>query len=85
MKFRILEVKEPFTVLIFKPQYKNDGWFSTWNNIGNTKFADSIFNKVLCVNHEYTYRKYDAEKSIEEFKTYLEAKSSYIIVHEVNN
>lgn len=86
MEFRILEIKDAHMCPRFKPQYKNSGWFSSWRNISNTKFTNTIY---CSVEFSYLYSdcvciKWDAQKVIEEFKEYLQRCQGYTLVHNYN-
>lgn len=85
MKFRILEIKEPHMQLKYRPQYKNNGWFSMWRNISDTKFAGTIFCHVDFSSYDNTsvWNQSDAHKIIEEFKSYLQYNQPYVKIHAV--
>lgn len=86
MKFRILEIKNAHMQPKYNPQYKNEGWFSTWKNIAQTKFTDTIFCHVEFSDWDgnCVWCKSDAEKVIEEFNEYLKSKSKFMVIHNWN-
>ena len=67
MKFRIVEIKESLCRPRYKPQYKT---FIFWNNISDTFFARSIFNKIefLKLNPNCVNTMLKAENIIEDYK-----------------
>lgn len=78
MKIRILEIKEEFSAVKFKPQYKT---FLFWKDIGDTSFAESIFCSYKLNNDNTIYSKSKAEKILSDFKKYISSKEEYIIEH----
>jgi len=86
MEFRILEIKQSHMQPKYKPQYKNSGWFTSWRNISNLKFTDTIFCSVKFSDWDVNcvWSKSDAEKVIEELKTYLQSSEEYVVVHNYN-
>ena len=70
----------------YKPQYKNSGWFASWKNISNLKFTKTIFCSIKFSEWDCNcvWSKSDAEKVIEELKTYLQSSEEYVVVHNYN-
>ena len=86
MEFRILEIKNAHMQPKYKPQYKNSGWFSSWQNISRLKFTDTIFCSVNFSDWDSNcvWLKSDAEKVIKELKEYLQSSEEYTVVHNCN-
>lgn len=85
MKFRIIEIKEPHNQSKYIPQYKKKYWYFKWNNIIDDEFLKSVFcnNEFKNRSDKIIWSKFDAEKLIREFKTYIEDKSSHRKIHKI--
>lgn len=94
MKFRIVEYKSTYfrcfdsdnlTIrTVYKPQYKEGGWFSTWRNIADDEFfSEKIYTSVFLSDGSVLSLD-SAKEIIELFKEYLEVKKNTKIIHKID-